>query len=569
MFSDAYDNELALVRGKFLCVERDPWADSASDCMLKPQSVSLTWLEPRFVVPDDDAFEDEVCAIFCSAIRLTHHAPIAKTAIMLTQMPNHVWAVLYAHVSTSCSYVLPLAQLVHASVHAADDTTSAVYRIHAMPSSRLNVTELVARVSQACVQASPLSVMTDIYVQTTCGGVHDVATGTTLFQLGSLMPPSESIMTGKYCLLKPHHVAMTCNSLIPVLTASGALLGLRRINKSPLFTSLCIYMSPDAHMDEMNLKPEAYVELKTLVDAVSGSARSLALYSQRKEDAERTLYRADGPGTLFAELVSELQALTATHDVLSHVQNVMESETINPVVKAVVSQRAAIISQRRTTPAKLAATLAVRVDALRELEGVCFDLLVEQGHEGTVPVEWQQDKFYTAGDAGFVSMLYLLQWHSTVARFVGLARAAQFPSAHIPASFRTGILWQGENAHVQSCHHVDLDGTHLFLFNPARSSMLLCPEAAAAEGVEWRVDASLQTQSARARDTVVSFFIAHAVHLVAPLLLPHDPMQAALVLHGMYAGAIQDDDLRHNYRNWQKVVRELRQQVPVKKRRSP
>ncbi|NBO10312.1 MAG: RNA polymerase sigma factor RpoE, partial [Methylophilaceae bacterium] len=45
---------------------------------------------------------------------------------------------------------------------------------------------------------------------------------------------------------------------------------------------------------------------------------------------------------------------------------------------------------------------------LRELEGLCFDVLVESGHHASLPLEWQQDKFYSAGDAGFVSMLYLL-----------------------------------------------------------------------------------------------------------------------------------------------------------------
>lgn len=567
MFSGVYDNELALVRGMFVHVERDPWADGITECMMRPQSVSTAWFEPRFVIPDDDAFEDELCTIFSQAIRLTQQAELSRCALLLTQMPNHVWAVLYAHVSKSCTYVLPVPQLVQASLSVTDDTTSAVYRLHAMPTARLNVGDLVSRIIQACVQASPTSVMTELYVQTSCSTIQDVAIGTTLYQVGSLMLAKQPILSGKYCILKPHH-AYGCTSLIPVLSASDALLSLRRIIKSPLFASLCVYMTEDAIADDQfSLRPEAQIELNQLLDTVSGSAKSLVLQSHAPE-SDRILYRADAETTLYPELVSELQALAAASDIATHVQNVMESETVNPLVKAVVSQRGTIIMQRRMSQAKLASLLSVRTETLRELEGLCFDVLVESGHHASLPLEWQQDKFYSAGDAGFVSMLYLLQWHSTVSRFVEIARAAQYPTSFIPTSYRTGIVWQGENTHTQSCHYVDADGTHLFLFNPARASMMLCPEAAL-DSMEWRVDASLQTQSARARDTVVSFFIAHAVHLIAPLLAPPNPMQAALVLHGMYAGAIQDDDLRHNYRNWQKVVRELRQQVPVKKRRSP
>lgn len=565
MFSGVYDNELALVRGVFVHVERDPWTESVTECLMRPGAIHMAWVEPRFVVPDDDAFEDELCTILSSATRLTQQHAIYRTALLLTQCANQVWVVLYAHVSRECSTVYPVPQLQVASVSTHDDTTSAVYRLNAMPSPRLNVAELVQRVARACLAATPMSIMTEVYIQTTCGLIQDVMIGTTLYQVGSLFPPSDVIASGQYCVLKPHHGSFHgMNDLVPVLTASGVLLGLRRIVKSAVFTSLCIYVTDAALLDAHTLVPEAQAELNRLVDSISASAKSLSV--QRVSTAsDRVLHHAHGPQSLYNELVAELMALTSVRDVATHVQNVMESETINPLVKAAVAQRATAVVQRRTTQAKLAAVLSVPHDALRELEGLCFDVLIDRAHESSLPLEWQQDKFYTAGDAGFVSMLYLLQWASTVSRFMALARTA---SSCLPTQYRTGILWDGESGQCQSVHHVDTDGTHLFLFNPARAAMTLCPEMVL-DGVEWRVDGSLQTQSARARDTVVSFFIAHAVHLLAPLISPHDPMQAALMLHGMYAGAVQVDDLRHNYKHWQRVVRELRQQVPVKKRRSP
>lgn len=570
MFSGVYDHELALVRGLFVHVERDPWTDRPADCLMRPQGVNMAWVEPRFVLPDDDAFEDELCTIFSSATKLSQDNPITRTALLLTQCSNHVWTVLYAHTSSTCATVYPVPQLVHASVSTSENTTSAVYRIHAVPSPRLNVAEVVMRVAQACLGATPLTIMTEFFVQTTSGTVHDVMIGTTLYQVGSLVPPAKDVITsGKYCVLKPHHaVFQNANHLLPILSASGMLLGLRRIVKSAVFTSLCVYMSVEAQLDANTLLPEAQAELNQLVDSISASAKALSV--QRPATTDRVLYRAHGPTTLYTELMAELSVLTGVRDVATHVQNVMESETINPLVKAAVAQRAVAVQQRRMTQSKLASLLSVPQDAVREMEGLCFDVLVNSGQEASLPLEWQQDKFYTAGDAGFVSMLYLLQWASTVSRFMQLARSAQLPTSStcLPAYYRTGIVWDGDGGQCQSVHHVDTDGTHLFLFNPARAAMTLCPETVL-DSVEWRVDGSLQTQSARARDTVVSFFIAHAVHLLAPLFMPHDPMQAALILHGMYAGAIQVDDLRHNYKNWQRVVRELRQQVPVKKRRSP
>lgn len=573
MFSDVYDNELALVRGAFVRVERDPWTDSATECLMRPLGISTSWVEPRFVLPDDDAFEDELCTIFSSAVQMSHQYPLQRSALLLTQCSNQVWTVLYAQVSDMCEYAPPATQLVPQSVSSSDGTVNAVYRLHAMPTPRLNVAEVVMRVAQACVAATPLSVMTEFYVQTMCGRMNDVMIGTTLYQMGALVQHQDPIATGKYCVLKPHHACngTGVNALLPVLSPTGTLLCMRRIVKSPAFTSLCVYMTPDAQQDDHTLKAEANMELNQLIDSICASAKTLLV--PRATPAHRVLYPAHGANTLYQELMQELHLLVGARDVGAHAQNVMESESVNSLVKAVVSQRAATILQRRTTQAKLSAALSLPSEALRELEGVCFDVLMEQGCESSLPLEWQQDKFYTAGDAGFVSMLYLLQWHSTVARFMQLARAAQLSTLLLPAAYRTGIVWVGEQVEGQhggqgSCHFVDADNTHLFLFNPARACMTLCPDGVL-DTVEWRVDGSLQTQSARARDTVVSFFIAHAVHLIAPLLMPHDPMQAALVLHGMYAGAIQDDDLRHNYKQWQRVVRELRQQVPVKKRRSP
>jgi hypothetical protein len=185
-----------------------------------------------------------------------------------------------------------------------------------------------------------------------------------------------------------------------------------------------------------------------------------------------------------------------------------------------------------------------------------------------VPPEWNPSSFYTAGDGGFLTVLYILQWRSTMHRFIELARLATLDAEGtvLPAlsTFRVGIMHSTTTA--QSAHRVSPKGVHIFFFNPARESMNLCVEDGAEER-KWEVAGSLQTQCAKVRDSVVAFFVAQAVALLAPLLQPVNASAAAAKLLGMYMGALQDKDLRHTYKDWQRMVRELRHTVPCKKRK--
>jgi hypothetical protein len=287
---------------------------------------------------------------------------------------------------------------------------------------------------------------------------------------------------------------------------------------------------------------------------------------------------------------------------------------INPLVRAIAYRRARDIRQRVITPSDLLNRLRDPFLSFRECDGFIFDVLFQAhpaalhdfANVSSLPNEWHPRDFYASGDTGFLSMLYLLQWRSTLQRLLELVLVAELPGLRLfidslMNNFRVGILWQqpekepGNDARgtrrekntataalptysTLRVLHDPAGGAakdqYLFFFNPSRLAMVLKPYHTGNLGAvvppSWVVTGSLQTQCAKQRDSVVAFFVAQAVTLIAQVCNAHAPNPSLeSVLIGMYLGSLQEVDLKHTYKHWQRVIRELRQTIPSKKRRVP
>ena len=295
--------------------------------------------------------------------------------------------------------------------------------------------------------------------------------------------------------------------------------------------------------------------------------------------------------------LNEVEAGAAIDEASASAHNPLP-EAMNPLVRAIAYRRARDIRQRVITPDDLLNRLRNPFLSFRECDGFIFDVLFQAGpatlHDfatvASLPNEWNPREFYASGDTGFLSMLYLLQWRSTLQRLLELVLVAELPGMRLfidslMNNFRVGIVWQTESRSGELPTYSTLRVLHdpsgvaakeqyLFLFNPSRLAMVLKPYNTGNLGAivppTWVVTGSLQTQCAKQRDSVVAFFVAQAVSLIAQVCNAHVPNPSLeSVLIGMYLGTLQEVDLKHTYKHWQRVIRELRQTIPSKNRRVP
>ena len=295
--------------------------------------------------------------------------------------------------------------------------------------------------------------------------------------------------------------------------------------------------------------------------------------------------------SLFDLIKQVLMSLALCADPLAWVHALVDSG--NSLVWAIGIRRARDIVQRQISQSDLLARLSDASLCARECDGFIFDILFCSPAEGvststlceSLPPEWSPHEFYAVGDSGFLSMLYLLQWRSSLQRFIELALTANIDGTQgllssLLTSFRVGILWDfnTENPPVQSYVRevVTASGekNYIFFFNPSPGSMVLKPYNSTnykdTVSPDWIVLGSLQTQCAKQRDSIIAFFTAQAVSLVSKLcdsVAGASSSNTACALIGMYLGSLHRVDLKHTYKHWQRVIRELRQSIPSKKRR--
>lgn len=376
-------------------------------------------------------------------------------------------------------------------------------------------------------------------------------------------------------------------------------LGSANEDDGQILDALAIALADDAPVDAPPLSTVASSSARsaeTVLHAESSPSPSSCSkpYVENFElrSTDKMMYCTDAR-TLYGELTSHLQSLACADDVSVWLQSL--SHDMNPLVRAVIVRRARDIYQRSITPGDLQNRLRDESLSFRECDGFIFDILVHGGRDVStkliLPAEWNPTTFYRSGDSGFVSMLYLLQWRSTLQRMIELAVIANLDGtrgilANLLNTFRVGVMWGGTTvdstppifSDIRLIKSTSGELQYAFFFNPSRVSMILKPynklNVKDVLSSDWVVTASLQTQCAKNRDSVIAFFIAQAVSLMTKLLFSvmegdgvENSRNVSSTLIGMYMGSLHDFDLRHTYKHWQRVVRELRQSIPTKKRR--
>ena len=378
-------------------------------------------------------------------------------------------------------------------------------------------------------------------------------------------------------------------ALVSVVSSSASSTTLLRLIKADKSVGPVVFkLYSDGFNEQAKLEVKQMLRLRRAKGPVDGGNKDKQFLLR---DGEHVLHCTDEL-SLYKDVTKQLLLLAQAPDATIWLQSLRHD--MNPFVKAVVARRARDIVHRTITAQDLLNRLSDGPLSLRECDGFIFDILLKErgcsisSSISTLPPEWNPRKFYLTGDVGFLNMLYLLQWRSTLQRFIQLAIIADMDGTSVMLStlintFRVGILIEsagavsGQNAVTgQNAVFSDIrvvGDHHLFLFNPSRSTMVLKPYTKTGEEVmtsDWVVSASLQTQCAKQRDSVIAFFIAQAVSLVTRLLCENRKLAASdvsSVLIGMYLASLHDVDLKHSYKHWQRVVRELRQSIPNKKRR--
>jgi hypothetical protein len=198
-----------------------------------------------------------------------------------------------------------------------------------------------------------------------------------------------------------------------------------------------------------------------------------------------------------------------------------------------------------------------------EMEGLVFDLVLEDTTLDQVPPYLHPTTFCDdVQGAGYLTVLYLLQWRQTLRRLVEVAqeRAAELdlldPAllTRLCTTMRVGILSQGERCKVVKSMHRDLGGgQHTFLINLDHHVLF-----------QLTCKSTLQQQRAEDRNVVVAYFIGEALKLLGPLLCPRESTHAVATLSQGYFGALKPKaltNLAKVYERMQGVVRKFRQEV--------
>lgn len=397
--------------------------------------------------------------------------------------------------------------------------------------------------------------------------------------LPGLSVPGASVLTRVHpvfeCIVSPPNA-------IAVVEANG--LVLRFVYVHALHRGVYIRVSHD-RVDtsalESILRESAGVLGGTTVSGISSMA---AVGGNSILSSSRSPTSLSGPSTsevflsalsapsLYSECRAALLELTATTDALSAGDH--PPDRMHPLATLVFRKRGRDMQQRLLSQSDLAARLSTETGTLQELNGLVYDVILQQCTLAEVPSEWNPSLFHTLPETGFLTVLYMLQWRHSLERFVDMAKisGADFvvPVHHLE-SFRVGILWQSRQVPLlQSLFRQLADGTFLFVFNAGRDAFSVKP-GGAQNVADFVVAGALQTQSAKQRDTVTSFFLSQALYLVSAALTGgvgsdgHAHVMSLLL--GIYMSNLHAYDLRHDYKNNQAVVRDLRALLPLSRRR--
>ena len=658
LLSAAYerDTRLVCVHGDYVIAEKDPWDDDMKSCVLyvnplsPPPIASSSSPPPARAPPLHPRLR-----VVLQLMGMLHHMSRHKSSIgsvLLCRSPSSSssWFLLQAWNNgvddvdeggqtttiTECRALARVICVATGEDQVASDTPAVTRNVLTDTfnvSSQLDDDSFASASSfleavQYCFRRPPATatLAPRCFPHVFFGFTSDASEYVSSLSVGAAAATAELVYQGQYMALfrDAGNIAVSFAGLVPVVDAAGFVVELVKMSSD---MAMAATVASDGYWVRLNprtgddvtcdvfsdvrsssLKEQYLSELRWLLNTKTTASSSLFAISRAPPPAststEQLVSCTDTEWSLYSLIVSSLRQLVTS-------PGGGGAPSTNPLVSAVVLRRTRDLTHRVITATDLRRRLDDACLSVRECDGFVFDVLLRGSPSpptlASLPPEWHPSTYFMSGDAGFLSILYLLQWRSTVQRFLELALTADFASsvAHQPllrsllAHFRVGILWEPQSSSSSSpptCSDVRVtdDAEHIFLFNPSRESMLLKPlaqpsssasllpsplvDAAAAAtepcpvSSEWVVTGSLQTQYAKERDSVVAFFMAQALALVTRVVRSCSSLSVARVsiesvLVGMYIGSQQDVDLKHTYKHWQRVVREFRQTIPSRKRR--
>lgn len=202
-----------------------------------------------------------------------------------------------------------------------------------------------------------------------------------------------------------------------------------------------------------------------------------------------------------------------------------------------------------------------------EMEGLVFDVLLQGVTLDAVPCYFHPSTFCDdVQGAGYLTMLYLLQWRQTLQRFIEVAQERSLELTELCpdllpslAHFRAGVI-------VQGAHCTPIKSVHRFLPAAAgtRAQHSFLINLSGHDVLNMHSKSTLQQQRAEDRNVVVAFFIGQALQLLAPLLCPSNCSHASSVLTEGYFAALKPKSLTNlakMYERMQSVARKFRQEV--------
>jgi hypothetical protein len=649
LLSAAYerDTRLVCIHGDYVIAEKDPWDDDMKSCVLyvNPLSPPTTMASSTTKPPLDPRLR-VVLHLMGMLRHMSRNKSSVGSALLCRSLPSSSspassWFLLQAwnngvDVETSTKTDRGAVARVVCVATGEDQVPPDVMKevTHNVLHDTFNVSSqldddsisspcLFVEAVQYCFRRVPETAMpTQLYYpHVFFGFTSDASEFVNSLCVNPAVAAAELVYQGQYMALfrDTGNTSLSFAGLVPVVDAHGFVVELVKMSSDMALAATVasdgywVRVNPrdgacDVFSDVRNdclLKEQYFSELRWLLNTKTTASSSLFALSRAPPPAststEQLISCTDKEWSLYSEIVSSLRELVLFSGSGSAPSPSRSSSTTttNPLVSAVVLRRTRDLTHRVITAMDLRRRLDDACLSVRECDGFVFDVLLRGSPSppalDSLPPEWHPKTYYTSGDAGFLSILYLLQWRSTVQRFLELALTADFASsvAHQPllrsllAHFRVGILWESStSSSLPTCSDVRVtdDAEHIFFFNPSRESMLLKPlrqpsssQSASLEpdpvSSEWVVTGSLQTQYAKERDSVVAFFMAQALAVVTRVVRSCSSSSLARVsvesvLVGMYIGSQQDVDLKHTYKHWQRVVREFRQTIPSRKRRA-
>lgn len=364
--------------------------------------------------------------------------------------------------------------------------------------------------------------------------------------------------------------------LVPVVSARGAVVKCLPAYLSPLFQHVYLLVSADGVDVWDNLKADVAAECGSVVHALEGMSASgfagltpppMTLHVPA-DVPSIVLSLYDSP-SLFESGVAVLQSLVSSATLSDWFMRMETQPTCRTSVVCVGYWMAK--SRHLTLGVNHAAASAQQVAVWRdmlmhrhllmaEMEGLVFDLCM-QGHTlDSLPPYFHPATFCDDPQgAGYLTMLYLLQWRQTLKRFLEVAheRVHELPGASqmlpLLAHFRVGILVQAPGVTPCKSTHRMCANEHSFFINLSGHDVL-----------NMHSKSTLQQQRAEDRNVVVAYFMGQALNLLGDVLCPGDAKRAVAVLTEGYFAALKPKsmlNLAKLYERMQGMARKFRQEV--------